>query len=677
MLSPAAAMIYILGTPHGPHRPVMLAVAAGMALLGLLAWASAPAVARSRLRVPIQLASAVVSLLGVSGLALLDGGVTSPLGALELFSLVFFAVVLPARMFAPMALLCVAAYATVALAGGAAPPGFAWVFAFTYGGVAYLAMRHSAALASLRRRLGEVSRIDALTGCLNRRGFDERLETEFADAARRGGPVTLVLADLDRFKEVNDRHGHRAGDEMLAWTGRTLARGIRGNDSVGRIGGDEFAAVLVDADADDARSVVDRLRADLDAVSPASIGYASYPADADSLAALRQLADERVYADKLARQPGELSGEPAARARVQVERRTTPAVTGRERRRRSVADGGWLGVSVCTVGLGYVLLFAQGHPHRIGMGVLLAAGWLLGALVVAGAEWLSRSAALLWWMASFGLVEFVLSTGIVAFSGGATSALAVGLLAPMPLISLSTPPRVGVPLLGLISSCYLAVAVFVGAASPWHVAVQLGGTIAVTMACGSQGAEAGRQRRRLTELSRMDALTGILNRHGFEQQFAATLGRAHSDLSLLILDLDRFKEVNDRHGHAAGDALLTWVAGTLREHVEPSDVVGRLGGDEFVVLLACADTAEAAAIADRLRSALAERTSASIGTATLGPHGSDFDALYAHADADLYARKGRRSAPPPAPAQNRRRPARGYGHAERREAPAPDGLRPA
>ncbi|WP_130508462.1 GGDEF domain-containing protein [Krasilnikovia cinnamomea] len=677
MLPPAAAMIYVLGTPDGPHRRVMLAISAGMAVMALLAWAGAPAVARSRLRVPIQLAIAVMTLVGASGLALLDGGVTSPLAALELFSLVFFAVVLPTRMFAPMALLCVAAYATVALAGGAAPPGFAWVFAFTYAGVAYLAMRHTATLASLRRRLGAVSRIDALTGCLNRRGFDERLDADFSAAARRGEPVTLILADLDRFKDVNDRHGHRAGDQLLAWTGRTLARGIRGNDSVGRIGGDEFAAVLVDADVDDARSVVERLRAELDPVSPASIGYASYPADADSLAALRQLADERLYADKLARQPGPPAGESAARARVQIERRTAPAVSGRERRRRSVADGGWLAVSICAIGLGYVVLFAQGHPHRLGMGTLLAAGWLLGAMVVAGAEKLSRSTALRWWMVGFGLVEFVLSTGIVAFSGGATSTLAVGLLAPMPLIALSTPPRIGVPLLGVVSSCYLAVAVFVGADSPWHVAVHLGGTIAVTMACGSQGAEAGRQRRRLTELSRMDALTGILNRHGFEQRFAAALARAGSDLSLLILDLDRFKDVNDQQGHAAGDALLTWVAGTLRATVAPTDVVGRLGGDEFVVLLTSADAAEAAATADRLRSALAERTSASIGTATLGAHGGDFDALYAHADADLYARKRRRTAAPPAPAQNRRRTPRAYGHPERREAAAPDELRPA
>ncbi|MEU7901304.1 GGDEF domain-containing protein [Actinoplanes sp. NPDC049118] len=637
-------MIYILGTPDGSNRRLMVAVAAGMVGLGLLTLATAPAMARSRLRVPIQLASAIVTLLGASALALLDGGVTSPLAALELYSLVFFAAVLPTRHFVPMGLLCVAAYAAVALAGGAAPAGLAWAFALTYGGVAYLTMRHTMVLASLRRRLAEVSRIDALTGCLNRGGFDERLAAEFAAAERRGEPLTLILADLDRFKEVNDRHGHRAGDELLAWTGRTLAHGVRGQDAVGRIGGDEFAAVLVGADADDARAVVDRLRADLDEVSPASLGYACYPADGADLAALRQLADERVYADKLTRQTGPTSHDPAAPAPVPVVRRAAPAVSGRERRRRSIADGGRLGMSVSGVGLGYVLIFAEGHPHRLWMGTVLAAIWLLAAAVIAGADRLSRLSGLRLVMAGYGLSQFVLSAGVIALCGGAASPLAVGLLAPMPLIALSTPPRVGVPLLGLIGGLYLAIGVFGAPANPWYVAVHLGGTIALAVVCGSLGAEAGRQRRRLTELSRLDALTGILNRRGFEERFAAQLAGPHSGVSLLILDLDGFKEVNDRYGHAAGDQLLAWVAATLRAGVQPADVVGRLGGDEFVVLLAAADAPAAAATADRLRAALAERTPASIGTATLGAHGGDFDALYAHADAELYARKRRRHA---------------------------------
>ncbi|MFC3383492.1 diguanylate cyclase domain-containing protein [Couchioplanes caeruleus subsp. azureus] len=636
---PAAATVYVLGTPDGRHRGAMLAVIVAMAAVGLFPLVAAPVLARSRLRVPVQLFAVVVTTVGTSGLALLDGGVTSPLGALELYSLTFFAVVLPARLFAPMALLCLAAYATVAVAGSAAPPGFAWVFVCTYGGVAWLAMRHTSALAAMRHRLAEVSQIDALTGCLNRRGFDERLEAEFTAAAGRGGRVTLLLADLDRFKEVNDRYGHRGGDDLLAWTGRALARRVRDGDAVGRIGGDEFAAVLVDADGADAQSVVDRVRADLDPVSPASLGCASYPDDGETLAALRQLADERVYADKLARHAAPGSRTPPARPPVPAGRRATPAVSGRERRRRSVADGGRLAVSVSGVGLGYILLFAAGHPHRLAIGVLLGTCCVLGTAVIAAADRLSRSAGLRGWMAVFGLVELITSAFIVALSGGATTALAVGLLAPLPLIALSTPPRVGVPLVGVTSGFYVAVGFLVGATSPWHVATHLGGSIALAVACGLQGAEAGRQRRRLTRLSRTDALTDTLNRRGFEERFAARTAGADAAFSLLILDLDRFKEVNDRYGHAAGDELLAWVAGTLRAVLPPSDVVGRLGGDEFVVLLASTDAASAA---DRLTAALAERTAVSIGTARLGVHGRDFESLYAHADAELYARKRRR-----------------------------------
>ncbi|OJF15069.1 hypothetical protein BG844_06345 [Couchioplanes caeruleus subsp. caeruleus] len=638
---PAAALVYVLGTPDGQHRGLMLTVILAMAAVGLFPLLAAPALASSRLRVPVQIFAVVVITIGTSGLALLDGGVTSPLGALELYQLTFLAVVLPARLFVPMALLCLAGYATVAVAGSAAPAGFAWVFVCTYGGVAWLAMRHTSALASMRQRLALVSQIDALTGCLNRRGFDERLEAEFAAAARRGERVTLLLADLDRFKEVNDRHGHRAGDDLLAWTGRTLARRVRDGDGVGRIGGDEFAAVLVDADAADAQSVVDRLRTDLDPVSPASLGYASYPDDGDTLEALRQLADERVYADKLARHTGTESRTPAARPPVPAHPCSTPAISGSERRRRSVTDGGRLAVSVSAVGLGYVLLFAGGHPHRVGMGVLLATCCVLGTAVVAAADRLSRSAGLRAWMAAFGLVELLCSAFIVALSGGATTALAVGLLAPLPLIALSTPPRVGVPLVGVTCGFYVAVGFLVGATSPWHVAMHLGGTIALAVACGLQGAEAGRQRRRLTRLSRTDALTNTLNRRGFEERFAAEIAGADSAVSLLIIDLDRFKEVNDRHGHAAGDELLAWVAETLRATTQPSDVVGRLGGDEFVVLLASADAASAA---DRLKEALAVRTAASIGTARLGVHGQDFETLYAHADAELYTQKRRRTA---------------------------------
>jgi diguanylate cyclase (GGDEF)-like protein len=112
--------------------------------------------------------------------------------------------------------------------------------------------------------------------------------------------------------------------------------------------------------------------------------------------------------------------------------------------------------------------------------------------------------------------------------------------------------------------------------------------------------------------------------------------------TLLLIDLDKFKQINDSAGHAAGDELLQWVAAVLKGAVRTEDSVARLGGDEFAVLLSSCAPDEAPVIADRLRTQLAERTSVSIGTAIYGDHGHDFDALYWHADAQLYAEKAER-----------------------------------
>lgn len=96
------------------------------------------------------------------------------------------------------------------------------------------------------------------------------------------------------------------------------------------------------------------------------------------------------------------------------------------------------------------------------------------------------------------------------------------------------------------------------------------------------------QRLELERQSRTDALTGVANRRHFEERMAQALDRLHADglpLAALSLDLDRFKQINDRHGHAAGDAMLRTFAARLRQSVRHSDLVARLGGDEFVILL--------------------------------------------------------------------------------------------
>jgi diguanylate cyclase (GGDEF)-like protein/PAS domain S-box-containing protein len=104
-----------------------------------------------------------------------------------------------------------------------------------------------------------------------------------------------------------------------------------------------------------------------------------------------------------------------------------------------------------------------------------------------------------------------------------------------------------------------------------------------------------------------DALTGLLNRAAFERSLHQSFALAHgmgTHSALVVVDLDRFKAVNDAGGHAAGDAVLRHVAAVMRRSVRPSDVVGRLGGDEFAVLLNDCDPERAMVIATRLRDAL-------------------------------------------------------------------------
>ncbi len=100
---------------------------------------------------------------------------------------------------------------------------------------------------------------DALTGLANRRAFDDRLATELSRARRHGHPVVLALLDIDRFKELNDRHGHPEGDRALARVAQVLRDGVRAEDHVARLAGDEYAVVLPATGEAEAREVIGRV----------------------------------------------------------------------------------------------------------------------------------------------------------------------------------------------------------------------------------------------------------------------------------------------------------------------------------------------------------------------------------------------------------------------------------
>jgi diguanylate cyclase (GGDEF)-like protein len=146
---------------------------------------------------------------------------------------------------------------------------------------------------------------DSLTRLPNRRAFVERLDAEVARAGRYGSGFALALCDLDGFKAVNDSFGHSAGDEALQAFAAVLAHALRRPDDAFRIGGDEFALLLIEAGDDDAREVLGRVRTnlggsgdDLLAGIRASFGVAACPTDATDAKSLFRLADAALYQAK-------------------------------------------------------------------------------------------------------------------------------------------------------------------------------------------------------------------------------------------------------------------------------------------------------------------------------------------------------------------------------------------
>ena len=156
--------------------------------------------------------------------------------------------------------------------------------------------------------------------------------------------------------------------------------------------------------------------------------------------------------------------------------------------------------------------------------------------------------------------------------------------------------------------------------------------------------------RALDLQARTDALTGLLNRRGFETQmaFAVALARRSSrPLSLITVDVDHFKRVNDTYGHEAGDEVLRRLARTLESRLRGSDVVARLGGEEFVALLPDTDLNGAQSIAQALVTAMAEQQDPVVGTITISAgvatmRGAEDNgaAMLRRGDAALYEAKG-------------------------------------
>lgn len=158
-------------------------------------------------------------------------------------------------------------------------------------------------------RLEELSSRDGLTGLYNRREFEARLREETQRARRYAKPLSVIILDIDHFKNVNDRYGHQAGDETLIAVADLIRLSARPMDAVCRYGGEELAVILPETDASGAGIVAERIRASVAeslTITPqgdeihvtVSIGIAAYPLDSDTGSGLVKAADDALYTAK-------------------------------------------------------------------------------------------------------------------------------------------------------------------------------------------------------------------------------------------------------------------------------------------------------------------------------------------------------------------------------------------
>jgi diguanylate cyclase (GGDEF)-like protein len=255
----------------------------------------------------------------------------------------------------------------------------------------------------------------------------------------------------------------------------------------------------------------------------------------------------------------------------------------------------------------------------------------------------------LWIAGAWGLLPLLLAGAVIA-SGGPTSPALMWFALPAVTLGVRFEPWGMVVGTAYLLSVFLLSTVAVDPASAAAHSQTLVAAVALilsTVILSGALVESDRAHRRRSTL---DPLTGLFNRNALEQRLAELDGRPSSGKkglshALLLCDLDHFKRVNDKLGHATGDAVLKDVADTMRSVLRAGDSIYRIGGEEILVVLPGATEVDAVGIAERLRRAVRKRRPAgvevtiSIGAAVSGPPVVNTDDLVARADVALYSAK--------------------------------------
>lgn len=542
------------------------------------------------------------------------------------------------------------------------------------GWVAGLIPRGGHQLASRQALI--LSRSDALTKALNRRGFLEQLEFTVREAAQRPEPIALIVIDLNGFKRINDQQGHAAGDELLAWVGGRVPTVLPEAAEFGRLGGDEFAILLRGVTEAAAEAVAKTVHATLSERVGSSVGVGiSADGDTEPIELLR-LADGALYAAKAeptrrvqVRElpPAGRAAQPAAPRGLRDRR--TPRVSFADLRRSGsralvdrplvAFDGSWLFLGFFTIAAGG-LAFITGtwlwggntfYEEVVRYGGL---PWVL-LNVAAGLIYRRRYTELEkgWLLPLYGsgvLLAVGLSTAALSTGDGAASPILAGLYLKL-IFDASIFPRAQARRLALLMVAAWVLVLALGPPEVWWVipfqAVLFVGSYRLGR-IGRNALDSATQARMQQAMS--DPVTGVLNRRGFmtnaERILAAAprTGRSSGGLDLPVpvvisMDLDGFKEINDTLGHVAGDEVLRRVAEAWLSVLGRRYSIARLGGDEFVAIGTAVSLTELEDVEHALSRALLEVTPGSIGTASFGRDGVTLDQLLQVADRRAYAVK--------------------------------------
>lgn len=501
-----------------------------------------------------------------------------------------------------------------------------------FAGQASIALQNAETHGAVRVRAEQ----DALTGLRNHGAF----QRELGAAIEAERPFAVLMLDLDDFKVFNDAMGHPAGDRLLAAIAQAMGAAIRDGDRLYRYGGDEFAAILPGADRLVAHEVAERIRrvvADrpADIAGPAvsvSVGVACHPDDGRTKDELMAVADRSLYlvkpGDRQTHRPDGGLADPYLRALDE----TALALLDRHDRdglldtiiaRATALLGTPHGFVQLLEADGATTVFRSGtglYTGLVGIQLPLSEG-LGGAVVREGRPlavedydaWPSRAASLP--LGMFGSV-----VGVPLIAGGRVAGV-----------------------LGLAAG---------------HSGRRWGPRDIDALTSFAKLASIGLDNARLLDVAQRGALydptTGLPNRELLSDRIAHALaGHRAGDpatIAVVLLDLDRFKVINESLGHAAGDRLLAAVGQRLIHGLRPGDTVARFGGDEFgIVLDPVTDAAEARRIAERINGelrapfALTGRewfVSASLGIALADPTRATPDELLREAEIAMVRAKG-------------------------------------